>query len=422
MRVLCVYGAIAYLLRSIQLAATNPKPVFNDPIPIFNLYQYGYLRGIDRILIFEAIALVTIYLAVRIVSTRHTQLHVRSNDFRQLRAVFLATYALGWIGRLYYLHVTRVGSSTNGNPLTKLNLLCGAAIALLLLYSDWWRPHSTAQHWLIGITLIELIWCFMASTKEPILGVALGIYLLRPEATVDKKWRERPFFTRLAVVVLSVVVIVSFSLINALRDPELTAASNQSNPTTTSIITAELSSPGRFISETAARIAVRLDGLQSASYVMLEPSKGYLSGRESIDVLISDALPGSITGINKLTPGQYWASRIEHSTVLISLAETVPAEGYAMGGFFGMILWCLLFGTTLGLATRAFKRVGSRPTYMGLVMATFLLSPSIVETGLFQAWITLISAFEANLILVLLLLASAPQREGQIWRTKSARQ
>ena len=226
LRVSCVYGAIAYLLRGAVLVLSKPHPRFGDPIPIKNLFIYGYARGIDHILRLEAIALLAVYLGLRLLGPRKTQLHVDDPPFEAVFNPLLLAYGLGWVGRLAIL--ARGGSAiqidASGSPIIKLAFVCYAVIAVMLATTKWWVRRTPARSWLVRLALLETAWAFLGSTKEPVLALAVGMYLFRPEPEALPRHGARSWRARAQLAAGIVLVLTAFSLVNALRTPQYSAA------------------------------------------------------------------------------------------------------------------------------------------------------------------------------------------------------
>jgi asparagine N-glycosylation enzyme membrane subunit Stt3 len=103
---------------------------------------------------------------------------------------------------------------------------------------------------------------------------------------------------------------------------------------------------------------------------------------------------------------------MQHHFNQVALAETTPAEGYAMGGLAGLILSCLLVGVIAGLAVRVLARRRSSLQFSCLAAGALVTSPAFVERGLLGVWATLINFMQVSIVLVFvgLLLSGLAQK------------
>lgn len=226
-RLVCLYGFIAYFLRGLQLMIAQPVPRFGDPIPIPMLFSYGYTSHISQILLLEALGLLCTCLGIRAVANRRQSETRRWNLSPRVGVGLLIAYCIGLLGRLPQLHrvaTIRAGAvpaevRLEGSPLAKLTFLCFVVVALVLLSKSWWEAGSLGRRLVVVLGLSELVWSFLGSTKTPALGLAVGLYLSWPSAS-ERGQRVGPPLPRPAVLAgVLVLVVASFSLINAYRRP-----------------------------------------------------------------------------------------------------------------------------------------------------------------------------------------------------------
>src|SRR5438132_3202748 len=285
MRIVCLYGFIAYWVRGMQLMIVQPIPVLNDPVPVPRLYAFGYHPGVSRILLLESVGLLCLYAGIRAGSWA-TQLRLPRWDISHRALLVLGVaYGIGVVCRLWSLTIqpAPVTSSIDipsalltAFPVGKLSSICFVVVAVVLLSCSWWEPRSVGRRLLFFVAASEVLWGFVGSTKAPALTLAVGLYLSWP-GRIERRQHagpRLPWSGTLAVAVA--VVVVSFSLINAYRSPpaELGLVSGSSF---LAVASAELQSPPAFLLRTAGRVSVRLDGVQSASAAMIPGRQPYLS-------------------------------------------------------------------------------------------------------------------------------------------------
>jgi hypothetical protein len=107
---------------------------------------------------------------------------------------------------------------------------------------------------------------------------------------------------------------------------------------------------------------------------------------------------------------------MQHHFNQVALAETTPAEGYAMGGLAGLVLSCFLVGVMAGVAVRVLAKRRSSLQFSSLVAGALLTSPAFVERGLLGVWSTLINFVQVSIVvaLVSLLLGGLARRAGEV--------
>jgi hypothetical protein len=409
MRVVCLYGVIAYWVRGLQLMIAQPIPVLNDPVPIPRLYAYGYRPGVSRLLLLESLGLICLYVGLRSGCwASHLRLARRDISHPALRAL-VVTYGIGVLCRLWSLTIERGPLTSTVDipsallaafPVGKLSSVCFVVVAMVLLSGSWWEPRSVGRRLFFFLALSEIVWSFVGSTKAPVLVLAVGLYLSWPDR-IERRQNVGPPLPRSGMLAAVIAVaLLSFSLINAYRSPppELGLVSGSSF---VAVARAELQSPSAFLLRTAGRVSVRLDGLQSASAAMIPTRQPYLSPGHYVAVAARALIPASVIGGSKEEPAYLWAINMEHHFNQVALAETTPAEGYAMGGLAGLILSCLLVGVIASAAVRVLVKRRSSLQFSCLVAGALLTSPAIVERGLLGVWATLINFVQVSLVLAL---------------------
>jgi hypothetical protein len=405
LRLVAGFAAASYLGRGLYLAIAQPPSKRNDPMPIDGLYQYGYTRGLTKILLYEAASLATVVLLVWLAhlaldwrSGRHQRRRERPPLDPRTAGALGVLYAIGWVFRIR--SELSHGSATSltdfvDPPLAKVQLLALIVPAVLLLLTRWWERGSLAQRALAVVVPAEIVWTVVNGSKTPALALIVGWYLGRrpPDpAAHGLHWRRYR-----AVAVLGLAVVLLFSFVNAAREER---TNDRAIGWSTALGRASehaVTAPGSFLGGTPRRVLVRLDGLAAATQAFLPPAPRYLSWTELGDAMVDAALPGSITGDEKESAGLRWANRMAGTDYRVSLAEGLAAEGYAIGRVPGMLLWSIALAVSLVGVGWCLDR-SSRITPLSLAFAGLVVSPVLFERGVLGLWESLVDHLEVGLI------------------------
>lgn len=385
LRVYATYGLVAFGARGLYLAVAEPKPMFNDRMPIPALYEYGYDAGVSRILWLQTASLATIaavvWLLSKVVFNRRDGLMGDSTRRARLSAPLafgvLVIYLVGWVFRIINFGTNAQAHSLSNvsAPLAKVEDLALLAPAFILLSTDWWRRRSFGRRVLAFIVPCEVGWVLLANTKAPAVALVVAAYLGSP----DLRSYTSQVSHRRVLALASCCALVLFSIIDGAREPRF---STMDRTDALLVVARDLVlSPGEFAGLTARRLLVRFDGLDAASLAYLSPSARYMdvweAGRRATEL----AVPSTLTGEAKETPGGLWARRMAGTKNVVSLAEGIAPEGYAVGGFRYLLLWSGLLGTVSVLGVLTLMR--SRPfSVVRLVACGFVASPALYERGL----------------------------------------
>jgi hypothetical protein len=386
LRVYACYGLIAFAVRGLYLATTQPEPRLNDPMPIAPLYRFGYDAGIARILWYQTLSLLVVagvvwllYRFGAFASRRAAPLRARLSPAGACG--LLVAYLIGWAFRLSNLgrfSDTLQGSTHfNDSPFAKLAVLSLIVPAVILLATEWWERGSTERRLLLVLVPCEVGWVFLGDTKAPIVALVVAAYIGAP--AIRRTTRQRRRHTA-AFTVMALCALILFSVVNGERELESSTGVARSDAiweTSTQMVT----SPGGFADATLSRLLVRLDGLSAATDAYLPPHPRYMGEGEAARRAAELAVPSIVLGSVKESPGLLWSERMAGTKGTVSLAEGAAPEGYAIGGLTGLLTWSGLLGLVVVVAGSLMTR--SKPlSAVRFVVAAFVGSSAFYERGM----------------------------------------
>lgn len=347
-RAVIVYFAISYVGRALYLLIVSPQPAAGSAIADARLMQPDYAGGLAAIAPEAAVGLVVLlvsfYLASRLMG-------VMVGDLRPAPRVSWAiacavAIVVGWLLRSYLVATHDQASGLLG----RLAVLPTACIGVAIVCLDWrsigWL-HVTIWLAVAG----EAFWALQTSSKTYVLAVALFLYL---DPT-------RPRFSWRVPLIAVTALGVAFVLIQ---------------PGKTSLPAEDYG--GNAALTVPAEIVARFDLLHALTDAKSRGAGSYLSNSRFEQQLSDGWLPQSVFSTGKVASGLLWAE-VMTGQATTHLATGPTAEGYAMYGWAGLIVWNLI----IGLALAATARVMSGTTYflLSLIAAAVLSSNALFETG-----------------------------------------
>ena len=381
------YWAISYFVRPLILLAYNPQPHIGDPIADPRFAVGGYGQTLTHLLPIVVVGLWS-YLAVIVLLNRSWPIGaVASQDFSQ---GWLLVWLTGWFARAIQLT-----TGNAGGVVSTLALLAPVGIGLLILRPAQRRVAPST--WLILLSG-EAAYCFLTASKTPIVAMALMLVIRQ---TV-KGWSTKSW-TYLAVA--SFAAVLAFG----------TFQSFKLGQTDTQNFSASLDANYPTAMHPVVQVVRRLDQLSAVGDAYYVIPGGWITPSETVKRLLISTVPQPIAG-SKLNAGARWnlevRSRSDPSaaTSSVSLADGFIAEGYAIGGYAGVIVEASLLAGIALLVTAFASSPRRLLRTWGLGVLAF---PVLFERGLLGAVEMLSKTFQVAVVASVICIIVAELRSSK---------
>jgi len=350
LRAIVAYGALGYFLHGLYMILVNPTPGLNGFIADPRLLQPNYLDGLSQIAPEAALGLAVLLSSMYVFS----RLMGRSGPIPpptgnpQWALALAVAVSLAWVVRMYAI-------VNHQFPLSglegRIGALPTAALGVIVICTNW-RGLTWLRIVVIAAALGEALWSVETAVKTPLLAVAFFFY-------VDP---NRKRISVSALVAGVVTVILAFAVI-------------QPNKTTTGY--------GDYNGNTAlilpATILTRFDFVRGLTDAASNVPGFYMATPELLGRLGGVWVPQSLTGTQKVAAGVLWGQRMENDLSGVHFPPGPTAEGYAIYGYLGIVIWNFV----VGVAAAALARLLNRRRYFPLAVfaAGVFASSAIFETG-----------------------------------------
>jgi hypothetical protein len=355
LRAAVAYYFIGYVVLGIYLVIVNPTPGFGTAIADPRLLQPDFLGGLGiiapEILLGLVCFLGVAYFASRLLM-RSGRMTVRASPRPMWGAAAAVCLALGWLVRLYLISTSSTGGLAFTGIEGRISTLPTAALGLLIVCTNW-RDVPWQRLLVVAAAAAELFWSVKVGSKTPLLATALFFYLDPGRKRIS--WQ--------VAAVSCVGLLVAFVVIQPAKTD---TAYGDYNGNQSLIV--------------PVRILSRFDGLRGITDAVELGPGSYMRGTEFASQLALAWTPQSITGGQKTTSGVLWGLRMEGATSGVSLAEGATAEGYAVFGVLGVVVWNALLGAVIAMLGFS---VQQRRSFGICLLATGLIaSNAIFERGI----------------------------------------
>jgi hypothetical protein len=369
LRAIVAYGFLGYFLHGLYMILVNPTPGFNGFIADPRLLQPNYFDGLSQIApeaaLGLAVLLASMYGFSRLMG-RSRPIHLGRSNPQWVLALTVAI-SIAWVVRMYAI-------ANRQFPLSglegRIGALPTAALGVLVVCTNW-RGLSWLRVVVIAAALGEALWSIETAVKTPLLAVAFFFY-------VDPQ-RKRISFPALAAGV--VTVILAFAVI-------------QPSKTTTGY--------GDYNGNTAlilpATILTRFDFVRGLTDAASNAPGFYMTTSELLGRLAGVWVPQSLTGTQKVVSGVLWSERMENDLSGVHFPPGPTAEGYALYGYPGIVIWNLAVGAVAAALARLLHRRRSLP--LVVFAAGVLASAAVFETGVLTLDEAFSDCFQLSLMVV----------------------
>lgn len=352
LRVIGVYLGIAYVGRGVFLLILDPLPGPGTFVADQLLRVPTYYEGLQRLAPIAAWGIGSMLLGYYLVAR-----FLRSQDLAPARPwpetrVRQTALIVALVGTLIRVIALLLGDSERTGLTGRLAILPTVALALMIVGTDWRRiPHG---RWLVATMLVgEALWSITTETKTPILAAAAFLYL-------DPRRRKLSWVSWLAV---AFAATIAFGVVQ---------------PNKTPIATADYGGHSELLP--VGRVLVRFDLLRALTVAESAGPGSYMDGDEALERSVAAWLPQSFFGTEKTPSAVLWGERMNGSTSGAHVADGPIAEGYALFGMSGAIVWSLAAG---GIGAAVASIIQRPRRYTVLVLAVFLVaSNALFERGL----------------------------------------
>ena len=403
-RLVASYYLVAFVVRSVLLVLANPVPQYGNALADPLLYAEGYVRALPIMVFQTAIAAICIYTTYCVLARQFWATAEHSGRLEAPKAgssrgitptAILAVYLICYSFRLYVLvtqgrhdDVADVSLASFG----KLSAACSIWViwAVMRKLIAWRNGHRV-----VFATLIvgEAFWAIMNHSKTPVVALLVAVYLAL--------WNQS--LSRRSLVITGAVLVATFAVIGSLRS-SVTANANSDIATIGQRPYQPFSNNStlRYLTKPLYQIIVRADGIESLARVNQAGPGSYLTPHELVGTTIGVAVPAVVTHAKNEVPGQLWASRYFNYKNATSLAEGLAAEGFGVAGYPGIVIWALLAGMLLAIAS--WWAFVARGVTLQLCGASLLASPVFFERGLLGIIQGLVDTIEVSMLLTIIVL------------------
>lgn len=381
-RAFALYMGVAFVGRPLYLLAANPlqgsKTGLADPLLAMPTYWQG-LQPVARLVL---VGFISFLLCLYVVGflTRNRWHPVELRHILDLRPYWLIWVAC-WICRIsIHFGVFSPGSAL-GLVADRLLPLATALLGVLVLTTEW-RSARGSRRAVFIMALGELLWSYVDTSKTPLLAALLFFYVDPERGRIS----FRLFCASVAGLVTAFLLIQSFK------------------PGQAGHVDASLSIWQRL----TVGILTRLDAVHAVAVAHVSGPGSYLSYGSVASRLLTGWIPQQLLGTHRLGAGELWAQLMNHSLPGVSLAQGPIAEGYAVAGFVGVVLWSV--ASALVLMGSAWIMSSVRRLVPDLFAAYIIASAALFEQGVIGLVDVIGSALQVCLICAILVLVAGGRR------------
>jgi len=349
LRVMGIYLAIAYAGRAVFLLAFDPRPGPGTFIADGLLRTPTYQAGLAQLAPIATLGVAGILAGFYAVALGPRRAQSRSTPRRGWRQSGAAIALCGWPVRAMTLVLE---SDRQEGLLGRLSVLPTVAAGLVILGTNW-RATGKGRHLVLLLALGEAVWSVSADTKTPILVVAAFLFL-------DPNRKRITWRTGLAVTAAALLAFVVIQ------------------PTKTDIASSDHG--GVSALAPIGRVLVRFDLLRALTVAERAGAGSYMGTSEISDRALGAWLPDSIVETNESPSAVAWGERMNGSESGAYLAEGPIAEGFALFGMAGALLWSLVAGAVAALVAMAIRQPRNYGTF--ILAVSLVASNAIFERGL----------------------------------------
>jgi hypothetical protein len=350
-RAFALYMGVAFIGRPLYLLLVHPAQGYGarlaDPRLLTPTYWNG-IQTVSRLALVGLIACgVTVYAIAYATRGRWRRVGLRST-------VGLAPFWLIWMMCWLCRMAIRFGfvpiNSSTGLVAGRFLPAATALLGVLVMTTDWRRTASGRRAVLI-FALGELLWSFLDASKTPLLASLLFFYLDPERGRISVR----------LFVASAVSLLTAFTLVQGLKPGQA----------------GQMYSGISVWQRGVISLLARLDALHAVAVAQAAGPGSYLSHSAVASRLLTGWIPQQLLGISRIGAGEMWAQLMNHSPPGVSLAQGPIAEGYAVAGFAGVVLWSIFSATALIASAWVI-------TTQRRLVTTFFASYVIASAALFE--------------------------------------
>ena len=320
-RAFSFYMGIAFIGRPSYLLLAQPTRGSSTGLADPLLSTPTYWQGIQTVSRLALLGLLVFLLCVYLIGfiTRHGWYPVALRRFADLTPYWLIWVAC-WLCRIAIQSALLPPSSPLGLVAERLLPVATALLGVIILTVDW-RSVAGGRRAVLVIALGEVLWSYLDASKTPLLASLLFFY-------VD------PGRGRLSLRLFGASLVglaTAFLLIQSVKPGQAGHA--------------YVGLP--IWQRLTASVLTRLDAVHAVAVAHMAGPGSYLSYGTVATRILTGWIPQQLLGINRLGAGEMWAQVMNHSLPGVSLAQGPVAEGYAVAGLAGVVLWSALSAVAL---------------------------------------------------------------------------
>jgi hypothetical protein len=350
-RALGMYSILAFGVRPLYLLIVNPRPTLGQRIATPLLLTPTYWDGIQTtaglVVVGFAVTLITIYAGTRFFGMRLRPALIT----RDVSPVLWTIWGLAWASRLMIVSHFVEQNSAVGLIAARMLPVGIAVLGFALVKTDWRHDRNIRQ--LVIIAAIgEVVWAILDASKTPILAGVLFFYI-------------DPMRSRISVRTLIITaggVIGSFSVVQGLKQG-FEATGRSATPLWQAVV---------------ENVIARFDMLNAVALAHRAGPGSYMSWGEAARGALTDWIPQQLVGVSRVSDGQQWAMVMQHTSG-VALATGPVAEGYAIGGFPGIVVFGAIAGAAFVVTIWLLQ--ASRGFTFGILVTYVVASGVLFEQG-----------------------------------------
>lgn len=352
-RAFSFYMGIAFVGRPLYVLLAHPTRASGTELVEPLLSTSTYWQGIQTVSRLALLGLIAFFLCVYLVGfvTRRGWYPIPRHASADLTP-YWSIWVACWLCRLAVRSGLLPATSTLGLVAERLLPLATALLGVLILTVDW-RAVSGGRRAVLTIALGEILWSYLDTSKTPLLASLLFFYVDPGRGRISL----RLFWASL------VGLGTAFLLIQGVKPGQAGHASTGLS----------------LWQQVTVSVLTRLDAVHAIAVAHMAGPGSYLSYGSVASRLATGWIPQQLLGIKRLGAGEMWAQVMNHSLPGVSLAQGPVAEGYAVAGLAGVVLWSVL--SALAFTGAAWTLASVRSLLPNIFGAYIIASAALFEQG-----------------------------------------
>lgn len=376
------YWTVSYLVRPAVLLVVKPRPVFGDGLSDFRLAADDYTSRITEVLwiIVAGLVVYAVLLALYAAHVRRrpapSLIDASDPGYRVLIPVLVGALALGLVGRA--LWILGLGAESSVVQLILYFASLGA-IGLVIFFDGSRRAVATV---VIAALALELVWSVVIASKTPALAAGVALVLRLGRHRLSGKHVA-------AMIGVGIAVIAVFSPLQSVKYSE--EAEN-----TLGVVDSRYP----VTLQPLLDMIRRFDMLSAVTDAHALGAGRWMSPQGFVARAVETVIPQQLQDGDKVSLGRAWAAEVRQhsipgSNLDVSLASGTIAEGWATGGFFGILAQSAFLVGCLHLVSRLLTARTPGRIAFGVLLIVY---PVLFERGILGSLALMSKSFQVVVV------------------------